>query len=289
MRSGTIDKADAQVAYRTASETVPPSTYNNAPLRIYHSLNPHPALSPYPDPEQVGSSELQARNERVYRQLLVQGALAVLLPTEDLQNACLRTLVSDIIADLILGQGISDKACEGWFLHETCIKIVQMIKSRIEPRVKSNIPTSRSDRSGLSAIKGADVAAHLPDRSQSRILTLFWRLLHGVYLAFVFVRFVIVSLSGARTLPSRLHSSQSIPLSPLVKDTSIPPTPLEPWSTQQDPSPQPILNYRVFTLISTLFGLSSRMPWLTGLLSWCKFNILTGPGRLGVTDSILDK
>lgn len=279
-------------AYRTAHETVLPSAYQYAPSKIYHSLNPHPALTPIPDADQDGSCESQARNESLYRQLLVQGALATLLPTEDLQNACLRTLVSDIVADLILGQGISEKACEGWFLHEACIKIVQLLKSRIDPNAKEKAikaGRSRLEKSGLLTVKDGDSPPDLSVSSQSLIPALFWRLLQYAYLISVFARFVIVGLSRARSLPSRLHSSKSVPPSPLAKKTASLSTASDTWSMQSCPSRRPILDYRLFTLFSTLLGMSARMPWLTGLLSWCKHSALTGAGRLGATDSLLDK
>ena len=66
----------------------------------------------------------QARNEAMYRQLLVQGALAALLPTEDLENACLRTLVADVIADTILEKSIGGKVSESWFLWSMVSKAV---------------------------------------------------------------------------------------------------------------------------------------------------------------------
>ena len=262
-------------------------------MRIYHSLNPHPALSPFPDAEQTEACHSQARNETVYRQLLVQGALAVLLPTEDLQNTCLRTLVSDIIADLILGQGICGKACEGWFLHETIIKIVGVVKSRIEPKAKGeeieHDTGSRLEKFGLLSPKDGAPAPHLSDNDQSLALALFWRVLQYAYLFFLLARFVVVGLFRARSLPSRSHSSQSTPSSPIAKRGGRPPTPSQSWSTLPSPQKRPILEYRLFALLSTLLDLSTRMPWLTGLLSLCKHGILTGSGRLGAEDSLLEK
>ncbi|RYZ32624.1 MAG: hypothetical protein EOP01_00570, partial [Propionibacteriaceae bacterium] len=65
--------------------------------------------------ESVPSATVEQReNESAWRQLLVQGVLAVLLPTEDLENGCLRALVAEIFAEMILGNGISGKACESW-------------------------------------------------------------------------------------------------------------------------------------------------------------------------------
>jgi PXA domain len=262
-------------------------------MRIYHSLNPHPALSPIPDPEQPEACRCQAQNEAVYRQLLVQGALAVLLPSEDLQNAALRTLVSDIIADLILGQSISAKACEGWFLHETCIKIVEVIKARMEPKAQGkeieHDKRSRLDKFGLLSPNDGDTPSHLSGNDQSLILALFWRVLQHAYLVFLVIRFVAVGLFRARSLPSRGSSLLSAPPSPIAKRGGDPPTPSKSWSTLPSPPPRPILDYRLFALLSTLLDLSTCMPWLTGLLSLCKHGLLTGPRRLGAADSLLQR
>lgn len=70
----------------------------------------------------------QQQNEAAWRQLLVQGTLAVLLPTEDLENACLRTLVAEVFSELILGNGIGGKACDGWLLWEALTKIIQTLR-----------------------------------------------------------------------------------------------------------------------------------------------------------------
>ena len=284
---------DSPKAYRTAHQTISPSAYHSAPVEIYHSLNPHPALSPFPNPDQIESCHLQAQNETVYRQLLVQGALAVLLPTEDLQNACLRTLVSDIVADLILGQGISGKACEGWFLHETCIKIVAVIKSRIEPKTKGEeveqSSRSRLEKFGLLSPKDGDSQPHLSTNDQSLILALFWRVLQFAYLFFLLIRFVAVGLNRARSLSLRGHSLQPSTPSPIAKSEGSPSTLSKSWSTLPSPPQRPILDYRFFALCSTLLDLSTHMPWLTGLLSLCKYGLLRGSGRLGAADSLLER
>jgi PXA domain len=217
----------------------------------------------------------------------------VLLPTEDLQNTCLRTLVSDIIADLILGQAISGKACEGWFLHEIVIKVVEVIKSRIEPKAKGkeieHDTRSRLDKFGLLSTKANDSPPHSSERHQSRIAEVFWRVLQYAYLTFLLARFLVVGLFRARSLPSRSHSSKSAPPSPIAKKRPSPSTPSQSWSTLPSPPQRPILEYRLLALFSTLLDVSTRMPWLKGLLSICNHGVLTGFGQLGATDSLLDK
>ena len=237
--------------------------------------------------------QAQIRNETLYRQLLVQGALAVLLPTEDLQNSCLRTLVSDIIADLILGQGISAKACEGWFLHETIIKVVDVIKSHVEPKARGeeieHNARSRLDKFGLLSTKAETSPPHSSNNNQSQASALFWRLLQYAYLSFLLVHFIVVGLFRVRSLPSRSQSARLVPPSPIAKKATRPSAPSQSWSTLPPAPQRPILEYRLFSLVSTLLNLSTRMPWLTGLLSLCRHGILTGSGRLGAAQGVLDK
>lgn len=252
-------------------------------------------MSPCVDAEETETGHLQAQNEAIYRQLLVQGALAVLLPTEDLQNACLRTLVSDIIADLILGQGISSKACEGWFLQETVTRMIGAVRSHVKPQAKAkgmNIEhgtRSRLEKFGLLSPKDGESTHHLSDNSQSLVLALFWRILQYAYLLFLFARFVVAGLLRARSLPSWSRASKSHPPLPIARKEGGPMRPSQSRSTLPSSPQRPILDYRFFTLLSTLLDLATRMPWLIGLLSLCKHGILIGSGRLGAADSILEK
>ena len=249
-------------------------------------MNPHPALSPIPDPNTPDACASQGANETLYRQLLAQGALAVLLPTEDLDNTCLRTLVGDVIAELILGQGISAKACEGWFVHNAITKIAEIVRARLEPKATGEEmeveARSRLERFGLLSSKVEQEQIHSPTTHQSLLSALFWRILQYGYLLSLFIRFVLAGMSQARYLPSRSRSGLSSDhvtkrvIGP--KSTSLPST-----------SARPIVEYRCFTLISTILDLSTRMPWLAGFFSMCQHLTIAGPGRLGRTDSLLDK
>jgi hypothetical protein len=178
-------------------------------------------------------------------------------------------------------------------LHETVVKVVEVIKSRIEPKAKGEEierdTRSRLEKFGLLSAKDEDLRPHSPSNNQSLISALFWRLLQYAYLSFLLVRFIVTGLFRARSLPSRSYSSKLFPPSPIAKKASRPTTPSQSWSTLPPPPQRPILEYRVFALVSTLLDLSTRMPWLTGLISLCKHGATSGPGRLGATDSPLDK
>jgi hypothetical protein len=71
----------------------------------FHNLQPHPALA---SPE----------TEYDYLRLIADGCLSVLLPTEDLDSDCERTLVREILACLILRKGL-DLMSNPHMMYET--------------------------------------------------------------------------------------------------------------------------------------------------------------------------
>ena len=204
-------------------------------------MNPHPALDPNVSPEE------QAEAATVYRQLLIQGALACLLPTEDLQNTSLRILVTDIIADLILGRAINDKLCESWFVHGMVSKVVETITARAQPKVTgAEIQADargRLEKFGLLSAQSENQPANSPKTHQSQLGGWFWAGLQYVYLAYLSLRFFVIGM-----MQSRRHT--------LAK------------ARDDSGSDLMILNYRLFTAISTLLSASGRMPWLFSLLSF---------------------
>ncbi|KAJ9608418.1 hypothetical protein H2200_007406 [Cladophialophora chaetospira] len=279
-------------AYRTATTAQATLQYGESPRRVYHALNPHPALDPFLSPEQ------QQVYETAYRQLLIQGALAVLLPTEDLANACLRTLVSDIISDLILGQALAQKLCEPWFLHGTVSKIVEIVSSRpthaaddkkiLQPDARQ----SRLEKFGLLSSNTHAQETYSPDKSQSSASAYFWRLLQFVFIAYQSARFILVGLAHAHHLPRRARHHQ---LDGSSGSTPSPSSIKSPVSSPRHPpdsdarSPRAVINYRFYSCISAILDLTVRMPWLASSLGFCQHILSAGPGRYGAANSMLDK
>ncbi|ETN45789.1 uncharacterized protein HMPREF1541_09622 [Cyphellophora europaea CBS 101466] len=262
-------------AYHAANESHATLSYSQQPHHIYHSLNPHPALDPSLSPED------QTQAERTYRQLLVTGALAVLLPTEDVQNTSLRILVTDIIADLILGRAIEDRLCQPWFLHDSLSKIVATIAARKQAKATSEgiqaDARSRLEKFGLlSAKTDASPTDSSPPR-QSSIVAVFWSMLQWGYLAFLAVRFTTLGLMHARRLPARTRLSTKHALSePSAKQTD-------------DHAARLVLEYRMFPATSTILHLSRRMPWVAGALAFWGHVLTSGRNRAGGLHSILDR
>lgn len=262
--------------------------------QVYHTLCPHPALSPIPNPEVPSTVNEQQQNEAAYCQLLVQGVLAVLLPTEDLENVCLRTLVTDVLGELILRNGIGGKACEGWFIWDGITKIVENIKARVESKASGaeiEIDTrSRLEKSGLLSTH-EDSNTGTPGRRliiPSSVSTICWRILQYGYLAFIAIRFVILGLYTASSLPSRSSSSANTSSHPSISSPIAKAAdPLRITSAQR--SKRPMVTMRIWSLASHVVDLADRMPWLTGSLSLLQYHLLTSIGRVGATDGLLDK
>ena len=262
--------------------------YGASPHRIYHALNSHPALDSSLPPEQ------QQVYESAYRQLLIQGALAVLLPTEDLSNTCLRTMVSDIISDLILGQALAQKICEPWFLHGTVSKVVEIVRSRATHAVddkkilQPDERQSRLEKFGLLSSNTHAQENYSSDHHQSWLSAWVWGLLQYAFIAYQSARFILVGLSHAHHQPRRSrHHVDGSTFSPSLQKLPVLSTR---HATDADArSPRAVVNYRLFSCISTMLDLTVRMPWLASSLEFCQHILSTGPGKCGGVNSTLDK
>lgn len=236
-----------------------------------------------PDPAVPASAAEQHGHEAEYRQLLVQGALAILLPTEDLENACLRTLVADVIADSILGNSLGGKVCEGWFIWDSVTKLVEVVKVKLEPRAtgeQMEVDTrNQLEKFGLLADKSKMEKEH---NRRSTLSSVFWRVLQYGYLAFMSVRFVILGFSAAYSRPLR---SVSVIRTPVSSESS----PVDKTINSHHRLPRPILSFRIFPLVSALLDLPSRMPWLSGSMALLQHHLMHGVLKVGGTDGILDQ
>ncbi|KKK12282.1 hypothetical protein AOCH_005334 [Aspergillus ochraceoroseus] len=275
---------EAHIAsYRLAKEQANLSGFSPSSREIYHALNPHPGLWPVPDPCDPETIVQQRENEAVYRRLLADGVLAVLLPTEELENACLRALVTDILADLVLGNEVSGKICEGWFLWESITKLLDTL-SRDKPQNRDSgvekSPQNRLQKFGLLSPKDSQ-SNRSSSTTQSQTSNWIWHLLQYVYFTYVTLRFIAAGLFRiASTPPTALTSGSTTPSASLVEE--IP--------TQHSIiGRRPVLNYRLYGMLSQLLDIPRRMPWLGGLLALFQYLILAGPGQVGEVGGILDR
>lgn len=279
------------LAYRASHTPLHPPPFEGNPQEIYHALWPFPALSPVPDGGEA--SKLQKENEAAYRQLLVQGILALLLPTEDLENECLTTLVGQIFSEMILGGGIGGKACEPWLLWEGITKIGEVIQAQL-PKSKARVRVERSNsdlmRSAKMDLTGGSTKSWRITLSLQRM---FWLILQYGFLAFTVVRFLIVTLATSSSLPSRMSHMMKPPSSSSSQEYSEAPeltnTSTQSSSGRQTPLKQPIMTMKIWSCASCLLDFDIRMPWLSATISLLQWGALTGPGEVGNTDGMVDK
>ncbi|PYH95011.1 hypothetical protein BO71DRAFT_483285 [Aspergillus ellipticus CBS 707.79] len=265
--------------YRLAKQQSQSSQLSPSLREIYHTLNPHPGLSPVPDPSDAQAIAQQQENESIYRQLLLQGALAMLLPTEDLENVCLRTLLGDILADLVLGNAVAGKISEGWFLWESITKVVNMVgrdSHEGEASTAGIRQRSQLHNYGLLSPREEFSKGH-SSQTQVTVPDWVWQILQYVYTAYVTLRFIVVGLFRVASAPPDASSLTSCPPTSDVNEAP------------SAPRKRPVLNYRVSGMLSQLMDVPRRMPWLGGFLALIQYLTLAGPGRLGDTDSVLDR
>ncbi|KAJ5208801.1 hypothetical protein N7449_003180 [Penicillium cf. viridicatum] len=271
------------LSYRLARQQSHLSGLPTSYRTLYHELNPHPGLSPVPDPGDPDTIAEQVENEAVYRRLLANGIIAVLLPTEDLENSSLRALVVDVIADLILGNQISGRACEGWFIWETMGKLAAQVGRRQTQDNTNSAPDTQINRLEKFGLLSTD--DELPDQPSASFSTTawIWNLLQMVYLGYVVLRFIAMGLFRVASSPG--PSSYNLVVSPALPINQE----RDGMGSEGITSRRPVLDYRMYSMVSQILGISWRMPWLSGLLALFQHLILAGPGRVGATDGIFDR
>ena len=231
-------------------------------------------------------------NEAAYRQLLVQGILAVLLPTEDLESDCLTSLVGQIFSEMIIGNGIGGKAAEPWLLWEGIMKIAEVIQTKL-PNNKARVRLERSN-SDVSGQGLKDVSGR---RAKSWGFALsaqkwFWLFLQYAFLTFTTIRFIIITIATSSSLPSRIPPKMKITGSASLENDLESPKYIDtrPAADYQNPPlKQPILNMKLWSCASTLLDLDARMPWLSATISMLQWGCIIGPGEIGSTDGMVDK
>lgn len=305
----------ASLAYRIAHRPIVRPPLDANPRHAYHSLWPAPALSPVPS--DAAAAEEQAANESAYRQLLVEGVLAVLLPTEDLENPCLTALVGQILSELIIGGVIARKLSEPWLIWEL---MALMARGKGQEKKKpipdaATTPALASDTRQQPApptptpptTTTAPTAAATPARPKSRPMAagwaaslqqLFWSIVHTGFLAFALLRALVVILATYRSVPSRLgvapasHGGKggAVTTAPWAVET-----PISPATAEKAPQPRrprtkvPVAAFRIWTAASNLLEVEARMPWLRGCLSLAQWMAIAGPGQLAGLDGPLDR
>lgn len=238
-------------------------------------------------------AEQQIANESAYRQLLIQGVLAVLLPTEDLENDCLTSMVGQILAEMILGGGIGGKASEPWLLWEGITKIAEVIKAQM-PKSKAQVRVERSN-SGVEDSVPLNLTGQgtRSFRIGSSIQKSFWLILQYGFLVFTAIRFFFVTFATSSSLPSRIAPTNQITGGVQTNEYRERPQVTNTTETnskaQRLSSKQPILTMKIWSCAASLLDLGARTPWLSAILSMLQWGALAGPGEIGNIDGMLDK
>ncbi|POS85531.1 hypothetical protein EPUL_004923, partial [Erysiphe pulchra] len=253
------------------------------PRHIYHLLWPIPPLSPVPsDQQDVASRQQQVENESSYRQLLVQGALALLLPTEDLENNCLRSLVTEILSESILGSGIGEKASEPWILWEGITKIAVVAKSQISQTKTQGLMDQSVPSSNNSTCQESFKKGNLNLNVNYSVQKVFWLFLQYSFFVITAIHYLIITYTASSSQACRNKSRKK----KLSEESHIDDPDL--LLTHQV-SKKPILDMKLWSCWAILLNLELRMPWLKAMLSMLQWAALTGPGKIGQTDGIIDK
>ncbi|KAF5692491.1 hypothetical protein FDENT_2855 [Fusarium denticulatum] len=257
-------------SYRISHSPIARQPVEVDPREAYHAMCPLPHLAPVPHPDYPDTISDQKENEALYRQLLVQGVLAILLPTEDLENPCLMSLVEQIFSELIIGNVIANKASQPWMLYEGICITARVLRQRKDQGVV--VAETQNDGGGPKVdVKG---------RRSWSVRSMFLAVIQLGMLVVASLRFITTALVMASSLPARatpLDEKEAL----LDHDKSPP--------KSFDPVKAPILSCRVWTCLGNLFELSLRMPWLDGFLSLLQYGAVNGPGRIAGHDGPIDR
>ncbi|KAF2403636.1 hypothetical protein EJ06DRAFT_471751 [Trichodelitschia bisporula] len=295
-----------------------PHPLASTPRQIYHSLNTHPALSPVPLESDPWTVAEQQRNEEAWRQLLVQTVLAVLLPTEDLENACLRTLVTEILSEMIVGNALSGKVCEGWMLWDGITQLVLALQpgnpkdsplaSAASQQAKS---ASRLEQFGLVSTDANDDEAQRTQQGPRKwglrmVSAIFWTSMQYLWWTCTALWIAVRALAASPSLPPRSRAWLAGASDPTVvgremQNTDIPSAASSyPASTDVKTTPadvvsasgyrqRPILTMGLWNMMGHLMEVDRRMPWLSGLAALMQWGAVNGPGRVGDTNGAFDR
>ncbi|PTB59521.1 hypothetical protein M431DRAFT_491115 [Trichoderma harzianum CBS 226.95] len=219
---------------------------------------------------------LQRENEATYRQLLVQGVLAILLPTEDLENPCLTALVEQIFSELIIGNVIAGKASQPWLLYEA-ICIAARSLGEQKDRTKARIVSGKDGPPDL----GQD-AAKSPKWTAQGVFVL---IIHLGILFFNALRLMAGTLADSISLPPRtaLHLDEEA-AEDAHSDKQPPP------STDTNLGAKvPVLSFKLWACFGNLIELEERKPWLGGFISLLQTAAIDGPWRIAGLNGPLDR
>ncbi|KAI1743752.1 PXA domain-containing protein [Xylaria scruposa] len=272
-------------AYRTATSPTTKPPLQTDSHQIYHSLWPLPALSPVPRPDDQASIQAQADNESAYRQLLVHGVLAVLLPTEDLENECLTSLVGQILSELVIGNLVAGKLSQPWLIWELLIMVTRLVRKKNNSEDSDMPPDKTTKAMNSNGIGNSPFKRTWPWSPQQ----IFWSFVNWVFLAAGMIRLFISTVALSQSLPPRAHQNAVCVVGATdyqqKKSQSLSPD----TAAQTQPTRTPVIEFHVWRCMGDILEVEARMPWLQATLSMMQWIALKSPGQVGALDGMLDR
>lgn len=316
-------------AYRASRRPLVRPPVETDPRAVYHALWPLPALSPVPPPESqptttptpdikigdytsktdVEGDDIaleQATNEAAYRQLLVRGLLAVLLPTEDLENECLTSLVSQIFAELLVGNVLARRVAEPWMMYEIVGLVAKIVREKMDgddPKDPKQLAKKR--RAAAKLLQRQSQGRPSDNWITTTAAPVFWSILKIGFALFASLRFLVTSITLSRSLPLRgiVVTKAREPIADNdakdskdngFLDVKVAPSSASIYSVATsvagtDEPVVPVLAFSLWATISNIVQLDVRMPWLYGGLSMLQWLAMAGPGRIAALNGPLDR
>jgi hypothetical protein len=206
---------------------------------IFQGYQPHPA---FPDSEQL------------YLKLISNGILAVLLPTEDLESNCERSLLREILGSLVFGNVI-EKLSEPFTIYEIITTLVRQLRPDLEP-VPAPVVGARRGGS-VKPSPSPSPAPPPPPSTIERSLDIVFKSISVVF--------------------SILGSLHQLLLSPLPS----------PRPTQR----RPLIRSALLSCVSTVLNLRALQPWLPTTLRFISRPFSSRATKLGalVDDLLVSK
>lgn len=219
---------------------------------------------------------------------MAQSILAVLLPTEDLENGSLLALLEEILAESLISNVVAKRLSEPYVLWELITSIISSVsnsgtshklslrKSNTHLETIASIPDLRpqQDASKCNLEPNTDPAVPVvrtsPPAPKSYLATSFWAVMNYGLLLYASIRAFVILIRSS----SRLHSRYQNPALHLQ---------------QQHSAPRPIISMGAWKMVADLIDLDSNMPWLSGFFSLGHLVAVYGPGSVAQADGLLDR
>ncbi|RPA99761.1 hypothetical protein L873DRAFT_1806276 [Choiromyces venosus 120613-1] len=240
---------------------------------IFHNFQPHPALSSSPD------------SEKLYLKLVSSGILAVLLPTEDLESDCERSLVREVLSGMVLWN-VVDKLSEPHIIHEIIKNTLELLRAPMSPPSAPEPPPENEKPPMTHTRRKRSYSEKIPpipppQESNGSVKEKF----HASEIPTPPANYKLIriplAMDNLLAATFRVLSLLRTYLSSFITNLHSPPPP--------PPRPKkPLLRMALFRLIPSYLHLSTLQPWTLSSLLFFTKPFTSRSTRLGLTlDNLL--